>query len=250
LKRTQIQEEKRSKEKRSWLSYFKSNFDKMHLSFLVLGAEGGGASNERLLDVQKKLKSSGLANVDLLNVRTQALSLDLLRNYNAVMFFSYHGFDQAEVGDALADFVDLGGGVVLCPYTNCGKGNMLEGRWCKQQYDPLILGTTARSPNLRLGRMCYPKHPILKGVRSFNGGEQSSHGNGPAHPKATTIAEWSNGHPLVAELRAHRGAVVALNLYPPSSDVATGGWDSSTHGGLLLANALHYVATATAWQVV
>jgi len=215
----------------------------MYLSFLVLGAEGGGAFNERLLDVQKKLRSCGLINVDILNVRTQTPSLDLLCSYNAVLFFSYHGFDQAEVGDALADFVDLGGGVVLGSYTNCGKGNRLEGRWCKHQYDPLVLGTTSRSPNLRLGRLRCPKHPILKGVRTFNGGEQSSHGDGPAHPLATTIAEWSNGRPLVVELSTHRGTVVALNTYPPSSDVATGSWDASTHGGLLLANALHYVAT-------
>lgn len=227
----------------SWLSYYKSNFDTKYLSFLVLGAEGGGDQNERLLDVQKKLKTGGLVNVDVSNVRTQTPTLDLLRSYNAVMFFSYHGFDQTAVGDVLANFVDLGGGVVICSYTNCGKGNRLEGRWCKDQYDPLVLGSTARRAGLRMGKVRMPEHPIMKGVRSFHGGDQSSHGDGPTHPKAQTIADWSNGRPLVAELGIHKGTVVALNLYPPSSDVASGSWQPSTNGNLLMANALFYVAT-------
>jgi len=229
----------------SWLSYFKSNFDKSRLSFLVLGAEGEGIHNERLVDVKKKVKCNGLVNVDALNVRTQAISLDLLRNYNAVMFFSYHGFAQSEIGDVLAEFVDLGGGVVICAYTNCGKGNRLEGRWEKGKYDPVALGVTSRSSGLRLGKLQCPSHPIMKGVQSLNGGEQSSHGDGPLHPSAKVIAQWSNGRPLVVELNAHKGTVVTLNMYPPSNDAATGGWDSSSHGGRLLANALVYVATKT-----
>lgn len=230
-----------------WLSYFKSNLDRKHLSFLVLGAEGGGKPyNERLLDVQQKLKSSGLVNVDTLNVHTQSPSLNLLRSYNAVMIFSYHGFDQKHVGDVLADFVDLGGGVVTCAYTNCGRGNRLSGRWAKGQYDPLVLGATSRAAYLRMGTVHCPSHPILKGVQSFNGGDQSSHGDGRTHPDAQTIAEWTNGHPLIVELGSHRGAVVTLNLYPPSRDSAPGGWDPESDGGLLLANALYYVATKPA----
>jgi len=231
----------------SWLSYYKSNLDKKHLSFLVLGAEGGGKPyNERLLDVQQKLKSSGLRNVDTLNVHTQSPSLDLLRCYNAVMIFSYHGFDQTHIGDVLADYVDLGGGVVACAYTNCGRGNRLSGRWASGQYHPLVLGSTTRTANLRMGAVHCPKHPIMKGVQSFNGGDQSSHGDGRAHSDAKTIAEWTNGHPLVVELGTHRGVVVGLNLYPPSRDLAPGGWDPATDGGLLLANALHYAATKPA----
>jgi len=229
--------------RKAWLSYFKLNFSKKVASFLVLGAEGEGPFNERLLDVQRKLRSNGLVNVDVINVRTQVPSIDMLRNYHAIMFFSYHGFNQSQLGDTLADYVDLGGGVVVCAYTNCGKGNRLEGRWCKQQYGPILLGTTSRTQNLYMGHVRCPSHPIMKGVHSFKGGDQSSHGDGPCHANATTIAEWNNGRPLVVELSTHKGTVVALNLYPPSSDVATGSWDSSTHGGLLLANALHYVAT-------
>jgi len=227
----------------SWLAYFKSNLDKSRLSFLVLGAEADGSKNERLLDVMAKVKSNGLINVDVINVRVQAISLDLLRNYNAVMFFSYHGFNQKEIGDTLADYVDLGGGVVVCAYTNCGTGNSLKGKWAEGNYDPFASGVTTRCRNLRMGKVHSPKHPIMKGVSSFDGGEQSSHGSGALHAQARTIVEWCNGRPLVVELGTHRGPVVCLNMYPPSNAVASGNWDPATHGGRLLANALHYVAT-------
>lgn len=225
----------------SWFSYYKSKLDKKNLSFLVLGAEGGGSQNERLLDVRNKLKHEGIAKVDVINVRTEIPTLELLSNYNAVLFFSYHGFKQAEVGDVLADYVDLGGGVVICVYANCGRGNRLEGRWEKRGYDPLQ-GDTSRESNLQLGKIKFPNHPIMKGVRSFNGGQQSSHTDSRATPSnAQVVASWSNGHPLVITLQDTH--VAALNFYPPSSDVATGGWSPKTQGGLLMANALLYVAT-------
>lgn len=227
----------------SWLSYFKFNMDRRSASFLILGAEGGKDKSERLLDVQEKLITTGLKTVDILNVRAQVPTLDMLRNYHAVMIFSYHGFDQKLVGNALAEYVDLGGGVVTCAYNNCGPGNRLEGRWLKGQYDPLVQGHTLRVPQLRLGAVCVATHPVMKGVRSFNGGEQSSHGDSRPHPEAKTIAEWSNGRPLVVELSTRRGAIVALNMYPPSADAAVGGWDPSCDGAVLLANALHYAAT-------
>jgi hypothetical protein len=226
----------------SWLSVYKSKLNKKNLSFLVLGAEGGGSKNERLLDVQKKLKSAGIKNVDIMNVRADMPALEALTKYSAILFFSYHGFRQAEVGDLLADYVDYGGGVVICTYANCGRGNRLEGKWEKRSLDPLQ-GDTSREANLKMGKVLNPKHPILKGVNSFNGGQQSSHGYTASFkkPNAQTVAEWSNGHPLVVTLPDCH--VAALNFYPPSSDVASGGWDPKTQGGLLLANSLTYVAT-------
>lgn len=226
----------------SWLSFYKSKLDKKNLSFLVLGAEGGGSKNERLLDVQTKLKSTGMKNVEVMNVRTDMPTLDSLSKYNAILFFSYHGFKQAEVGDLLADYVDMGGGVVICTYANCGKGNRLEGKWEKKGLDPLQ-GETSREANLKLGKIFYPSHPILKGVKSFNGGKQSSHSSAAiaSNPNTQIVANWSNGRPLVVTLPDCH--VAALNFYPPSNDVASGGWDPKTQGGLLLANSLVYVAT-------
>lgn len=234
----------------SWLDFFKLNCIRSNLSFLVLGAEGGGTKDERLFDVQRQLQQGGLVNVETFNIRTQTPSPEYLRQFNAIMFFSYHGFDQVSLGNLLADFVDMGGGVVFCAYGNCGRGNKLEGKWAMKKYDPLTLGATSRSPFLSLGRKLIPNHPILDGVETFDGGEQSSHGDGMPHSEGKVVAEWSNGRPLVVELRTQAGSpharkggeIIGLNLYPPSNDVASGGWNSKSNGGRLMANALHYAA--------
>jgi len=163
-------------------------------------------------------------------------------------FFSYFGFDQVTLGNLLSEFVESGGGVVFCAYGNCGRGNKLDGKWAEKKYDPLILGNTSRTRDLCIGKVFDSDHPILDGVTTFNGGEQSSHGDGPAHPSAIVIAEWSNGRPLAVELKIgtpqrRHGEIIGLNMYPPSSDAAAGGWTSgSSQGAKLMANALRYVA--------
>lgn len=230
----------------SWLEFFKKNCIR-NFSFLILGAEGGGAnSDSRLTDVQCKLQQGGLFNVEVFNLRMQTPSLEYLQQFNAVLFFSYFGFDQVSVGNLLSDFVEQGGGVVFCAYGNCGRGNRLDGKWAARKLDPLVLGNTSRSANLVLGKILDPVHPILDGVESFHGGEQSSHGDGPAHQDATVVAEWSNGRPLVVELRVgtsrKHGEIIGLNMYPPSSDAANGGWTSASHGARLMANSLRYVS--------
>jgi len=156
-------------------------------------------------------------------------------------FFSYHGFNQHELGNLLAQYVEDGGGVVIGTYSNCGRGNRLEGRWCEGGYDPITLGSTSRTKALSIGKII-SSHPILQGVQSFNGGVQSSHGDGKPHPDAIIVAEWTNGRPLIAELNKHAGTIVGLNFYPPSSDAAEGCWDAaSSDGKVVLSNALCYV---------
>jgi len=224
-----------------WKDFFKSNFDKTNLSFLVIGAEGGGDKDERLEDVRLKLVSSGIGTVDTFNARIKTPTYDMLGKYNAILFFSYHGFNQQELGNLLAQYVDNGGGVVIGTYSNCGRGNRLEGRWCDGGYDPITLGSTSRTKSLVVGKSI-PNHPILRGVRTFNGGVQSSHGDGKPHADATIIAEWTNGRPLIAELTKFAGTVVGLNFYPPSSDAADGCWDAATSDGkIILSNALCHV---------
>jgi len=226
----------------TWKSFFKTNFE--NLSFLVIGAEGGGDKDERLEDVRSKLLSCGIDTVDTFNARIKTPTYELFGKYNAILFFSYHGFSQVELGNLLAQYVDNGGGVVIGTYSNCGRGNRLEGRWCEGGYDPITLGSTSRTKSLGVGKSI-PNHPILRGVRHFNGGIQSSHGDGKPQVGATIIAEWANGKPLIAQLSKFAGTVVALNFYPPSSDAAEGCWDAATSNGeLILSNALRYVATS------
>lgn len=227
----------------SWLGFFKAKSNRNNMKFLVLGAEGGGVADERLYDVQSKLKLGGLMNVETFNVRTRTPSPDYLQSFNALLFFSYHGFDQPTLGNMLASYVESGGGIVFCAYGNCGRGNKLEGRWAEKKYDPLTLGSTVRTPYLAMGKVHDATHPVMEGVSEFEGGEQSSHGDGAAHTDAKIIAEWSNGRPFAVELNnSHNGTVVGLNMYPPSSDSTSGGWNAKTCGARLMANSLYYVA--------
>lgn len=225
----------------SWRSVFKSNFDPKNLEFLVVGAEAGWEQDERLADVKTNLKKSGLLNVDVFNARTVTPDADCFSRYNAILFFSYHGFNQTEMGNMLAQYVDNGGGVVIATYSNCGRGNRLEGRWKEGSYDPIQLGQTSRTAGLKMGKSM-PNHPVLKGVKNFSGGSQSSHGDGCPHPKATLVAEWDNGRPLIAELNTFKGTIVSLNFYPPSEEVAYGGWDLKTDGARIIANSLLHVS--------
>jgi len=225
-----------------WLEFFRSNLDRSNLSFLVIGSEGGLEKDDRLNDVKAKIMSCGVMNVDTFNARISIPTYEMLSKYNAILFFSYYGFNQEHFGNLLAQYVDNGGGVVIGTYSNCGRGNRLEGKWCAGQYDPLTVGSTSRTKALRLAK-CDIDHPIMHGVKSFNGGIQSSHGDGKAHPDASVIAEWSNGRPLITELSKFNGAVVGLNFYPPSSDIAEGCWDPASDGHLIITNALCYVTS-------
>jgi len=227
----------------SWKEFFISNFDRTNLSFLVIGAEGGGDKDKRLEDVKSKLISSGIGNVDVFNARLRSPTYATLSKYNAILFFSYHGFNQNVLGDLLAQYVDNGGGVVIGTYSNCGRGNRLEGRWCVGGYDPIALGSTSRVNSLTMAKSD-ANHPIMRGVRTFSGGVQSSHGDGNAHPGAKVIAEWSNGRPLVVEYSKFAGTIVGLNFYPPSGDAAEGCWDPLSDGRTLISNALCYATFA------
>ncbi|EFA82282.1 hypothetical protein PPL_04706 [Heterostelium album PN500] len=225
---------------RSWKQFYVENSrDK----YLVVGAELYG---ERLLDVQEQLRANGLVNVDTANVNGFRKLPELL-NYDAILFFSYCGFHQTHVGDRLADFVDAGGGVVLGTYSHCGGGNRLEGRWMKDQYDPIAGGVTNRTYQLRMGRVVYEGHPIMEDVTNFHGGQQSSHSDGPLSKHSVLIATWENGRPLVAELcnDKMKGKIVSLNFYPPSSASVTDSWPKNSDGGKLLCNALKYVRIST-----
>ncbi|GAM17706.1 hypothetical protein SAMD00019534_008810 [Acytostelium subglobosum LB1] len=162
--------------------------------------------------------------------------------YHAMII--YCGFHQNYLGDRLADFVDAGGGVVLGTYSHCGGGNRLEGRWMKENYDPLNGGVTSRTFQLKLGQISLENHPVLHEVNSFCGGSQSSHGDGTLAKDSVLIASWENGRPLIAELPTKKGKIISLNFYPPSSNSVTDSWPSNSDGGRLLSNSLKYVKNA------
>jgi len=129
------------------------------------------------------------------------------------------------------------------------------------------------------------KHPILRNVKSFSPGTGGFYDAIVPRESAKTLLSYSDGTPFIVEQqynpnfvqtlkekknkkvqkdykeeeekqggnekpsvsnsRKKRPVVIALNLYPPSSEYTGDGqyWTSSTDGGLLMLNCLSYAAS-------
>jgi len=237
-------------------------YEQKKKSFGVLG--GPIAQAACMDDICSKLRSAGLPIVESYFTQKRIPMVDELHKYSAVLVYSYNSsafMDGQLMGDILAEYIDNGGGVVVTVFTNCNnlRNGFLKGRFYEQGYHPINptrQHDTNGKKSLTLGKIIDPTHPILEGVKSLDGGRSSFFCPGSLHPDAHLIAEWSNGTPLVAELKKGKGRVVVLNFFPPSSDTGDPRfWVSSTNGDILLANALAYVGRSSvlrkarlAWQ--
>ena len=160
-----------------------------------------------------------------------------LQAYSAVLVYSnYYYSDPVALGNALADYVDGGGTVVLAAF-NYLDSYTPTGRFASGAYSPLIPNSYISGPAQSLILIKdLPNHPLLQGVNSFNGGSRSYRGSGTLASGATVVAHWNNSDntPLIAV----KGNVVALNFFPPSSNMRSDFWDASTDGGRMMVNAL------------
>jgi len=152
--------------------------------------------------------------------------------------------DGAALGDLLADFVDAGGTVVETTFTlYCPETSGLGGRWATGAYGALY-GPSPDCPNQLDGDGPFgfvatdPTSPLLAGVATFSGGEDSYRNTVEVAPGATLVANWDDegSTPFAAFTTAHAGCVVALNFFPPSSEASDDFWDATTDGWVLLAN--------------
>lgn len=206
--------------------------------------------NPEYADVQAKLVSTGFfSQVDLISLRTATPTLSLLKQYNAVFIYTDSSAytNPAEWGNALADYVDAGGGVVMAGFVFVPPdGSMgIDGRIRTDGYLPFTQDPQSSGYNLTLvGDV--PADPLLNGVNSFDGGTRSFHCTVSLTSGATLIAHWSNDYPLIATKQGTAGRVAGLNFFPISSDVREDLWASSTDGAHMMANALVWVASTGA----
>lgn len=195
-------------------------------------------------NVRSTLKAAQvLGIIDTFNANTDTPTLAQLRDYDAVLFFSDAVLQSpAAAGDALADYVDAGGGVVSAVFaTSAGySGARPLGRW-PVTYE-LITGNLGQTGGTAqsLGTVTYPLHPTMHGVTSFNGGSSSYRtATTLLNPGAFNVAQWSDGRPLVvASTRFHNR--VDLGFFPPNSAARSDLWLVNTDGGKIIANALLY----------
>jgi len=172
----------------------------------ILGAD----DTADLTDVHDYLVPfSDLAIVDTVDVLYSTPSLSTLLNYDAVLVFSnYVFYDSVALGDVLADYVDVGGGVVLATFAWYAPFD-LAGR-IMTDYSPFEQNDSYPNlySNATLGSYD-SSNPIMEGVSAIKGYYRD---NVVVTTGATLVANWSDGYPFVAT----KGHVVGMTLFPPT----------------------------------
>lgn len=216
-----------------------------HVSRIAIyGAETDFNNN----DVKTKILASGALGPSQIKVFRVGNDLPIptlanLRQYNAVLVYSNDRYtDATALGNALADYVDEGGGVVIATHSFSADGfSGLGGRIMTPAYSPFTPGAPRFSPHLTLIKDL-PEHLLMQNISGFDGGVQSTRDAVTLTGAATLVAHWSDGTPLLATAEPAGSRVVGLNFWPPSSDSDYFGWRVDTDGGRLMANALLWAA--------
>jgi len=208
----------------------------------------GVTSNQTGLDdVKASVEGAGVFDaVDAVRIDGSSLDPIDLAAYDAVLLYTDATVANPQaIGDALADYVDAGGGLVVAmtsydPTAGFGVG----GRVVADGYLPFALGPFAQSATQLSLVALDPSHPLLYGVNVVNGGVRNDHHDMDFAQSASQVADWSNGEPLAGVVTpSSAGTVVGLNLYPLSRNAFNGSWDrDETDNDLLIANALAYAA--------
>jgi len=200
-------------------------------------------SSSYVSDVQRKL--SAYFNVTLFAAATATPTMSYLSQFDVVFAFSDGTYqDPITLGNNLASFVDGGKGVVLAMFDFGGASfsDQLQGRFVNYLAitpSTFVSGTQQTLVPLITG------HPLLHGVSSFSGGTASYRG-GIWGPLATKVAQWSDGRPLIGARSIAGVNRVDLAFYPPSSDIRSDFWSSTTNGVAIMVNAVNYVSNSGA----
>jgi len=168
----------------------------------------GADSALRLNDVQAYLVPfSDFVLVDTFDVSSSTPSLSTLLNYDAVLVWSnFNFFNPVALGDVLADYADLGGGIVLATFVWYGPSWDLEGR-IMADYSPFAQAGDNLYKNASLD-VYTVGHPIMKGVSAVRGYYRD---NVTLTAGAELVAAWNDTDPFVAT----KGHVAGITLYPP-----------------------------------
>jgi len=164
--------------------------------------------------------------------------MDILTHYDVA--FVYDGFDivnAQDLGDKLADYVDAGFGVVMAYFCINVNYHGIKGR---------ILDYMAITPAFHKDGQSHLVpldvfHPILKDVKSFDGGS-SSYRSGLWDDDAQRIAAWSDGTPLIGARLINNARRVDLTFYPISSDIRDDFWQNNTDGIKIMVNSINWAS--------
>ncbi|MBM3323976.1 T9SS type A sorting domain-containing protein, partial [candidate division WOR-3 bacterium] len=145
--------------------------------------------------------------VELFDAAGSTPTLDQLRAYDGVITWTNNVYRSAvDMGDVLADFVDLGRPVVVGTFA-LTTGWHIQGRIATGDYRAMLNGDNTQSAGA-LG-WCNPAHSIMAGVDTVTDIYRSGTTFAPG---ADSVAKWDDGKPYIATSANMR--VVAINNYP------------------------------------
>ncbi|KAJ3432055.1 btb/poz domain-containing [Anaeramoeba flamelloides] len=215
------------------------------------------------VDIIKSIKFESNVEVSILNVSNDNPSFLSLRQYDSIFLYcSIDVFqDPVEIGNTLANYVEDGGGLVVCSYRSLilnsskYKKAELKGRIVDQNFLPITKGVLQKEVRGYLGKIFDHNHPLVLNVKDFNGGSLSYrincqlNSNGEAS-QLQEIAKWNDGNPLIAfkRLKPHYGTVVVLNIWPVSGEVGQKNkaryafWLPSTDGNRIISNSIKFTS--------
>lgn len=201
---------------------------------------------DHLSDVVAKVSASDdIDVVDTYDARYGTPTLDYLDDYDSVLVWSnYYYGNPTALGNVLADYSDIGGGVTLMTFS-WYSGFKLEGRYMNEEYGSIPFGDYNPYSSGSLGTIHNPAHPIMNGVSSFSTGDYRSGYTGPLNTGAELIASYTDGMVLAAVHDHGDARTCDLGFFPPSSDAHSSSWDVNTDGDVLMQNCLLWTAGGT-----
>jgi hypothetical protein len=212
-------------------------------------ASGDTAS---IADVKKTLDDSKLfdsvTNIDVSSTPPSAATFAMCDSVivwsDTSRSFNY----PTEIGDALAAFVEQGGGVVVVNpyYASLTYSNVYSANWDK--YMLMERGSMTSTSKTTLGTKDM-LHPVMAGIGKVetNGSRcyQRSSATGSAiRSIAKPIASWTDGNAMMLYGTPNGRPRIDLNMVPVSSTVPTYGcYDPASDAGRLIAQAVFFVAS-------
>jgi len=167
------------------------------------------------------------------------LTASALSGYNAVLVASNGEFsDPTGIGNALTQYANAGGGVVLTEFDfQSPTGLALGGTINNPGYSPFTVSSGNYYGTHTLSTVFQSSSPILNGVNvsSVTTNYASTVGLSAG---ATLVADWSNGSPAIAYNSLANSKIVGLNLYPDAAFLASADY-------ALVANALVFSTQST-----
>lgn len=211
---------------------------------ILLGATHAPATFEEMIYIALRDGTFPLGTeIDYVSLRDSVPSLATFARYDAVFVWSASEMVNPEAtGDRLAEYVDLGGGLVIAQFAYSPAGP-LAGRVMSPGYSPLKAGPIGRVINdktLDPGSLSFPVHTIFTGidVTNFHYPGQPDISNPELDNTAILIAKDTDGNNAVAINAA--GNIIGANMI--------GAWwyhdEDFPYVQKFLANALLFVAGA------